>query len=87
MNGTCSSKLDVMSYEDYIIKKIRISMWYKENRNNSNYYIQFSCVHGGSHFVLYLILHPMSDDLTIVKSSPFILFFFIVKLIDNMLCS
>lgn len=31
-------------------------------------FIYFSCVQGKSHFVLYFILHPSSDDLIIVKT-------------------
>lgn len=43
-----------------------------------------SCVQGRSHFkfVLYLILqlHPVSDDLTIVKAFPLVCLFFIVTI-------
>lgn len=34
---------------------------------------------GGLHFVLYLISHPMPDDLTIVETSSLVWFFLIIK--------
>lgn len=43
--------------------------------------IYFICVLGRLHFILYLILYPLSGDLTFVKTPPppFSMFFFIVK--------